>query len=199
MPENVVLGCDMGKNTFTISAVAYNRTVKILDSFSFPNTILGLTEDKLKVCYSKFVSSFIKIIKKYKPSYIYAERFMVRGRMHGASCELISYMMGIMHRICVKYKIVFIPITAAQWKNSLNRVLPYPPKVKKTKGDTPLKAWYRYIKPTQPHFLDSSMIGIYGVCKIKDKNLFLKVNKKMIDGICRLERKNHAANKKTRN
>lgn len=204
-----VIGLDMGMNTMAVSIVDYNRSLSLVDSFPFKEALKSIIDTNLSTGYVVFVRAFIKLIKKYKPDAVYAERFQVRMRFMGASAEIIAYMLGIMHRICVKYKIAFVPITPASWKNAFNRVVQWPKGINKeyrhrTKGNkryksrliitkvkTSLEAHYISIKPCPAHNLDSACIAVYGVGKHLNKpDIFGSVTKSFINEVCKKEKAN---------
>jgi len=147
MSKLTVLSFDPGKINFSFSVsdvhLETGLKYRIKTTGMIENTVTDLTGD-IESQSRRFKREVQKIIKGYGADVLIAERFQVRGRFMGGSAELINIMLGIMATSRIEKKF----ITAAQWKNSFNKVYD-------------LKKFYKEI-PLVDHRIDAALIGIYG-------------------------------------
>ena len=134
-------------------------------------TIKDLTEKGFLSELALYKKEIALLIKKYKPQAIIAERFMVRGRWLGATCEKINIMLGVLADLCLIHKIDLYLITSALWKNSFNRVYG-----KKTLNNLYQKSKKELKLPA--HLIDSTLIGLYlGNKNFEDVNLSVLIKR----------------------
>lgn len=107
--------------------------------------------------YEHFNSEISRIIRKLKPDRAITERFQVRGRFMGQSCEFISYMNGILHTRCRDAEVDYLCVISSQWKNWTNKI-------------TKLEDLYTLAKVSglAPHSVDTFCMAIYSVCHERD-------------------------------
>lgn len=144
-----ILALDPGKTNMAVSIVALvgNRP-KVLASKVMLYPLADMKD--LQRNLQPFLKEIAVWINTFKPGAIIAERFQSRGLM-GTTIEVVSAMLGA---LAIKYpKLPLKVITAATWK------VPY-----QRKFDIDLKELYKWCK-TEPHQLDASMIGVYGIEK----------------------------------
>lgn len=110
-------------------------------------------KEPMQILLIKFSKIIDKILKK-DISIFTAERYMVRGRFGQAQAECISFMLGIIAEKCRKKKIPFKVISAATWKNKVN-------KHQKDYLETIYK-WCKDKYKMPPHHIDSFLQGCYG-------------------------------------
>lgn len=150
-----LLGLDPGKNWFGYSVVK----VKFDPPFRYKVVTTGLVEN---VVYDltkgiRFQSRSFKreisgLLRSHGADILIAERYQNRGRMMGATIELVNYMLGVMDSLRVQDYVV---ITAAQWKNAFNK-------------HYDLKEFYREL-PLVPHRVDATLIALYGAHQYIDE------------------------------
>lgn len=118
------------------------------------NPVTSFTGDEFLRDLKLFRKELRTFTSKARPNYLIAERFMNRGSMRGATGELVSMMLGIMACTCKHKDLAFI--TAAQWKNAINKVIS-------------LDELYDRA-PFIPHAVDAICIGLYAgsrLCEVK--------------------------------
>lgn len=137
-----ILGLDPGKLNFAYS---------VIDTDTFEPSY-GMLVHTVKDLTSKtdsqgrdFSHEIRGIIKRFKIDYIVAERYMNRGRT-GTTNEVINIMLGLI--IAQSPKIPKQLITAAQWKNSFNKI----DCLNTVYGESRLV----------PHVIDATFIALYG-------------------------------------
>lgn len=101
----------------------------------------------------RFTSDWKRELKVYKPQRYTAERFQARGVAGGALGEYISIMNGILSYIALRNKIEFEFITAAGWKNWVNRFITLDDLYKELRKDIPA------------HIIDATFISVHGGLK----------------------------------
>lgn len=147
MAALTIVGLDPGKTSFAASVsqvdIKTGTKFKVLMTTMVKNTITDLTGNMTQSS-NKFKREIQGIVREYKADIIVAERFMVRGRFNGAAAEHLNIMLGIIATINVEKRF----ITAAQWKNSFNKLYS-------------LDDFYKEV-PLVPHRIDASLIGLYG-------------------------------------
>ena len=166
------IGSDPGDSNYGYSVITYNtKTMKfnILELGMFTCQINNLTDKSVKPPKSKrrkrivvpnyppfihqlelFSKEWIDLIVKYKANAITSERFQARG-LRGKSIELVSIMNGTIAYEAHKHNIPVQLITAATWKNQVNKLFD-------------LKMLYTKLRLT-PHTIDSVFIAIDGILK----------------------------------
>lgn len=154
MKEVVIFAHDPGTKNYGYSLVKVcfgkKLKVEVLETGISPAAVYDLkTNDKTtpKLRVSEFLKWVKKYKRKYKFDYIVAERFMTRGGSSmGTTIECVGIMCGAMIATMDNVQLV----TAAQWKNIVNRTVD-------------LKALYKnkeyYLG--EPHELDATLMAIY--------------------------------------
>lgn len=150
MKSITILGLDPGKNNFAFAAIE----VKLNLPFKYRFRETGMIEHPVTDLTGSLVNqkeAFKKevqgIVDKHDVDIIVAERFQNRGRMGGATGELVSFMLGVLSEFDVADLML---VTAAQWKNEFNRV-------------QDLKEWYADSELVT-HRIDAANIALYGAC-----------------------------------
>jgi hypothetical protein len=145
--DKFVLGMDPGSRNFGIALVGIHKgKVKV-----FANSVLMSPVDTL-VEFGEAKRKFLEEINTWMGLVpidgMIAERFQTRGN-GGPLIELVSVMLGL---LAGTYPNVPIKLTiASAWKNKFNK-----------RFDTDLKETYPDVA-VQPHQLDASLIGIFGL------------------------------------
>lgn len=149
-----VLAFDPGTSNFAWSMLDKNR---VIACGFIKSTISDLTDISMESQIKVFVKFIRNLIKKFNPQMVVAERFMVRGRWLGASCEKINVMLGVVGYLCVSKGIKYRLITSALWKN----------RVQKDRDKTYLNERYKRMKDIKipPHVIDAAFIGAYFTCE----------------------------------
>lgn len=148
----ITAGCDLGMKNFAISIVRKRKnTFKILHAKMVKNLVTSMKENVLEQRFA-FYMEIKKVLVKYRPTELIAERFMVRGRFGGSIAECLNFMIGTLAGLCHKLKIKFRAITASQWKNSFQHAM-----------NKKLIGLYKYLKPLPPHIVDSALQATYGI------------------------------------
>lgn len=144
-----VLGLDPGSKNFAYSVVS----VSMKPPFRYRVKRVGMVNETITNIPSispksarKFKNMINKIVKDNGVDFIIAERFMNRGKMRGATGELVSIMLGTL-LVGVPIKDMAL-ITASQWKNAFNR-------------RTSLDHIYSIVSVV-PHVVDATGIALYG-------------------------------------
>lgn len=78
-------------------------------------------EPPLQEGFERFHKVIVDLLEQYRPSVIIMERFQSRG-LKGAVIECISIMIGIVMTLAKARGIRVRLVTAAQWKNEINKV-----------------------------------------------------------------------------
>jgi Holliday junction resolvasome RuvABC endonuclease subunit len=179
----IILALDPGVNNFAWSVIKNDRVYRC--GF-VQDPVKDLTGDSLMAELKIYRKEMLALIKKYKPQALIAERFMVRGRWLGATCEKINIMLGVLADICVAKKIDLYLITSALWKNSFNRAY----------GAATLNNLYKTAKKDlkmPAHIIDSTLIGYYmGNKTLKGLNLnrlIVRIQKRCLQNTTVLRRK----------
>ena len=153
--DKLILGMDPGSRNFGIALVGLEgKKVKV-----YANSVLMKPVNDL-VSFAKAKKNFMIEIEawmKYCPSGVVAERFQTRGN-GGPLIEQVSAMLGL-----VGGQWAHVPmklIIASSWKMSMQR-----------RFDLDLKEVYPWVG-VQPHQLDASLIGVYGL----EKGLGIDIN-----------------------
>jgi len=160
--RNIIIGLDPGTNNFGFSVMKFVRgRPVILETGLLTNTVNYLTNDVFLQLARKFCRVVKYLIEKWGPFRIIVERFINRGRFFAALVEKISIMIGMIERICRRYKVHLLLVTAAAWKNQFHRTVP-----------SELKLIYKQFKPLPPHCIDSALLSMYGYTKIDTYRYF---------------------------
>lgn len=146
----VVMGLDGGKTNFgyAVAKISFTRKklkVQLLETGVVPCPVNDMKEASTQ--RKEFVKWFRAKVRTFKITDIIAERFMTRGggASMGTTIECISYMYGAIDQIFGEVKYV----TAATWKNQVNKVID-------------LDAWYKDTTYTKtPHELDATLQAVY--------------------------------------
>jgi hypothetical protein len=113
-----IIALDPGKINFAF-AVMEDRKVR---ECGYLKTLRSLKWDDFEKESTGFRGRYFDLITKYEPDCVLAERFMARpGGNGGAVGEYINIMLGILSTVNASKGIPTHLVTAAQWKNYLNR------------------------------------------------------------------------------
>ncbi len=159
----VYLGLDPGTQNFAWSVLSKSGRVKNTGMLS--STIKDL-KGGVKESMETFVHDIQFLCDHYKVTHIGIERFMTRGNK-GVTIELINQMIGgLIHYVTSNRKGTHIKlITAAQWKNNVNK-------------NQSLEAIYKLANKTLTvHQIDSIGIASYIADLYTDENLTSKLEK----------------------
>jgi hypothetical protein len=180
-----VLSFDPGSSNFGVFAgvlggVTKIEKIKIRYSGMLKNPLVSIDKG-LELQAQTFIEEISNLIDKYEPDIIIAERFQARG-LKGKTVELVNMMLGMIagltlekqeelgKSICLKF------ITAATWKNALNR-------------ETSLDEIYSLVKSKEKHKIDAALIGIYSFPS-KPFSIFKKItNEKFINSLLNFKNK----------
>lgn len=146
--EKLVLGLDPGSRNFGIAAVGFrNNKVGVLANSVLTNPVNDLVS--FAASSDRFLKEIDRWVQKFQPNGFVAERFQTRGN-GGPLIEQVSAMLGLIRG---RYPHIPIKLTVASaWKNKVRR-----------RFDTDLKIDTYPTIDVQPHQLDASLIGIYGI------------------------------------
>ncbi len=112
-----IIALDPGKKNFAF-AVMENR--KVLECGYLP-PLKSLKWDDFEKESAGFRDRWFKLLEKYDPDCVLAERFMARpGGNGGAVGEYINIMLGILSTVNSSKGVPTHLLTSAQWKNYLN-------------------------------------------------------------------------------
>ena len=100
----MLLACDPGKDHFAYSVVSDKNKLMCTGMLGF--TISSFSEAGINENIKEFSKKIKDIFTKWKIDTVVAERYLVRGSNSkmGASCEFISFMLGIISDICLRNK-----------------------------------------------------------------------------------------------
>ena len=149
------LGCDPGLINFAGTLVAFKgNEYRVLRNVMIVKTITDLKQN-LEKSRDKFLKEIAKVgiykEKKRVLSRLVIERFQARGFAGGASIsEAVSLMLGVLLTAGVASH--FHTVTAASWKNAVNRVFDLKEFYK--------KAWAKPLR-IEPHRIDSVLMCLY--------------------------------------
>ena len=150
--KRIILSMDPGtRDSFACAVIEQiNKTgkCKLIESGILKHPISDLINPHLEGQKKLFTKEVRSLLKRFSPTDVVAERFMVRGRFMGASSEKISFMLGIVSSMVHPAK--FTLLTASQWKNEFNRHF-----------SNPIQKLYEACKGTPRHTIDASLIGYY--------------------------------------
>ncbi len=138
-----LLGLDPGTNNFGFGVIETNKSsFEILDAGTLNNTIKDLTTC-VHTQYELYIEEISDIIKNYDIDFAIGERYQNRGFRRGSAGEGIGLMLGCVFPLVMNVTL----ITAAQWKNVINRKIP-------------LEDLYKFSDTN--HELDAIMVALYG-------------------------------------
>lgn len=191
-PEKLVLALDPGSRNFGISLVGLEKG----EPRCYMNSVMMRPIDDLVAFEIKKRNFLIEIAgwMKYGPGGVVAERFQTRGSASmGPLIEQVSLMLGL---ISGTYPSTPIKLTIASvWKNSMQRRFAAEylddPEMANEEGKFDLRAVYKQIA-VEPHQLDASLIGIYGL----EQGLGLTLDFDFADWISQVEATSRIALKK---
>ena len=145
-----ILGIDPGtnNNAYSVVQIKPNMQYKILTHGMFAKPLKGLTGTSVLPRAKAFDRELGKLRRTYDVDCVIAERFMTRGRGGGTTIEEVSAMLGIILNSGFRNACL---ITAAQWKNEIN---------KKLVLDELYEFAKRYGIPA--HRVDATGIALYG-------------------------------------
>jgi len=153
----IALGIDPGSTSFGYSVVSYSKKMqpKVLETGTLTNTVRSLVKaedpEAQAILFSNEVDS---IIIRHKVKRVAAERYQNRG-IKGSQIELVSMMLAKFLYDSMYEGVPITFVTAAQWKNRINRV-------------HDLKQMYvdgKMLK-IEPHEIDASLIAMYDGCNL---------------------------------
>lgn len=155
MKTYVILAHDPGSVNYGYALVAgrvqgKRLKVRILESGKLTNTITQMKKRRLRTRQREaYVKEIEVLVKKYKPDWMIAERYMTRG-IRGLLVECVNSMLGSLE---ARVPIPCVLVPAVTWKQEWNRT------------GLDLKALYKVVRTT-PHQLDAVMMGIFAMLKI---------------------------------
>jgi hypothetical protein len=106
--------------------------------------------DPFPTQFRLYHSEWDDIIKHYTVKRVTSERFQARG-LRGKSIECVSIMNGVICTVADLHNSIYEIITAATWKNQVNRYIT-------------LVELYKEVK-LPPHVIDAVFIAIYGALR----------------------------------
>lgn len=111
---------DMGiKNT---ALVVLDKKHKIVHQEMIPVNIDTMVYPENRIKSQMFIEYFNDLFEKFLPKGVICERFQNRGFRGGQSIvECVSFMLGILGYMCTTFKSDLNLVTAATWKNEVNR------------------------------------------------------------------------------
>lgn len=158
MKSITILGLDPGKNNFAYAVTQVKLGLpfkyRFRETGMIENPVTDLTGSLINQKQA-FKAEVQGIINEHGVDIIVAERFQNRGRMGGATGELVSFMLGVLSEFDVADLML---VTAAQWKNAFNRV-------------QDLKALYAE-SDLVAHRIDAANISLYGACVYLEEKPF---------------------------
>ena len=177
----MILALDPGKTHFAYTILSKKKG--IVKTGMINNVIDDFSKDNLTLQVIRFIRELKRLFFKYPIDTIVAERYQVRGRfggMMGASCEYISYQLGIIGCLFKKRAKLYL-ITPALWKNYMYKTYDYPNKTSLTEvfGFYGLSKNFSTV-PILEHQFDSCGIGVWAANKFWNVDLYKKVRKRLI-------------------
>ena len=155
-----VLSLDPGSRNFAycVTSIDENK-FRFLEIGQISNTIVNLTaltrkskkivDESVDVMTPKYIKSMSGLLTEYAIQEIVIERFQARG-LKGSTIEAVSIMVGILMCIAHNRGLKIRLITAAQWKNQVNRIVT----LNNSYGESHKLGF-------TPHETDASYMGIY--------------------------------------
>jgi Holliday junction resolvasome RuvABC endonuclease subunit len=110
--------------------------------------------DALTATRRKYLREITRVVDKYRPTALIAERFMTRG-MKGTLIEYVAFMLGLLQFVTHTYGMNYKLVPASQWKNEV------------TRWGVDLNDLYTWSKIT-PHQTDAVFMGLYMGCQVLD-------------------------------
>ncbi len=167
-----ILGIDPGSVNCGLSLVSLDRErkddLKIHYSAVMTSPVKGLILDprgSAKDFLEELKKWIVPFAKSYSVDGVVAERFIARGMRKGNTGEEIAIMLGLLTSTCLAQNIPLKLITAATWKNRLNREFS-----ENQRQNMLDKKWWvqdlsEFYKETRvaPHQVDAALIGAYGL------------------------------------
>lgn len=145
-----ILGIDPGTvhAAHAIIRIKPNLQYTIVGHGMFQHPLKGLIGTSIRERKNKFTRELNKLRRDFDVDCVIAERFMTRGRGGSTTIEEVSAMLGLIMNSGFR-NMCFI--TAAQWKNEINKVLV-------------LDELYEHAKQhgIPPHRVDAVGIALYG-------------------------------------
>lgn len=176
----MILALDPGKTHFAYAILSKKGLVK---TGMIHNVIDTFSEDNLTLQVIRFIREIKRLFFKYPIDIVVAERYQVRGKfggMMGASCEYISYQLGIIGCL-FKKKAKLYSITPALWKNYMYKTYDFPNKTSLTEvfGFYGLSKNFSTV-PILEHQFDAVGIGVWAANKFWEVDLYRKCKKRLI-------------------
>lgn len=142
-----ILGNDAGHKNWAVASlrVRNDGKYKILKSFMLKNTLVKVNtapEDLIHL-----LSEFRDIVPPERETYLVIERFMGRGSLTGVTAEIVNIAIGGLLADSYVTKANPVLLTAAGWKNAVNRKFS-------------LNLLYKSIA-APPHIIDAVCMSIY--------------------------------------
>lgn len=177
----MLLACDPGKDHFAYSVVSDKNKLMCTGMLGF--TISSFSEAGINENIKEFSKKIKDIFTKWKIDTVVAERYLVRGSNSkmGASCEFISFMLGIISDICLRNKAEIYLITPAVWKGYCYKAYGFPKKtgLPEVFGFLHLSKNLSTI-PILEHQFDSAGIALYWIAKTKKEDAYTRIKKKLV-------------------
>lgn len=177
-----LLTLDPGKQFFAYSIFIGNKLKK---TGMLVNKIDSFKEKELTNKVKLFSDEIESLLNSYPIEQIVAERYLVRSGLlasrTGGNCEFISFMLGVIARICKKRKIQLFLITPAVWKAFCYRQYGFDKKTSLTEvfGFYGLSKNFTTI-PIKEHQFDTLGSACYWVWKNEKVDIYKKTKKKIV-------------------
>lgn len=189
----VILGVDVGLQNMAFAAIDAKR--QVLKSRMIEHTLMNLKPYRTKVgpkakqIWSEDLNTELEIhsaqvhnlLDEIKPDVLVMERFMTRGTKKGNPTELCPFMIGVWAGIAVQRELPFILLTAAEWKNRVQREL------------CDLEDLYEIAKQNKlpVHQVDAYLIAEYTLSLCEFKEMHWSMTKPTLKRVIKCLAKNH--------
>jgi len=144
---------DLGSVNTAFSLIKVSKKPVIKHAFMVPPSLRDLKDAAFPKQMRKLKRTLAKLLDKYKPDEVIAERYMNRG-IKGVQVEILGILLGCLSTLCLQRKIPMRLVTASTWKLAVNR---------REKGL--LDKFYSYFPSNKRHRVDAIMIGMWHIDK----------------------------------
>lgn len=139
---------------------------RVLENGLVPTTLHMLKDNTIRRAEKNaYMEWNRKMIGRWKPDAIFAERYMTRG-ISGPTIETVNMMLGILQSFNLPDR--YVP--AAVWKNAV------------TRNGIDLKGWYKFCRTT-PHALDAALIGVWAAHQVFGVKDMGKLNEERFESL----------------
>lgn len=150
---------DLGSINTAFSLIETSKKIVIKQAFMVPPSLRDLKDGAFPKQMRKLKRTLAKLLDKYKPNEVIAERYMNRG-IKGVQVEILGILLGCLSTLCLQRKIPMRLVTASSWKNQINR-----------KHPDFLDRMYRYFPISKRHRVDAILIGMWHIDKTFEMNM----------------------------